>query len=72
MRNARIVIALMLLAIPAISQTYDPKLFGGMHWRNIGPFAADVFWLWRGFPAIRRHTISAPLRAGCGNQATAG
>src|SRR5689334_9348977 len=37
MRNARVVIALMLLAIPAISQTYDPKLFGGMHWRNIGP-----------------------------------
>ena len=38
MRNARVVIALVLFAIPAFSQTYDPKLFGAMHWRNIGPF----------------------------------
>src|SRR5499425_2710325 len=38
MRNARVVIALILFAIPATSQTYDQKLFGAMHWRNIGPF----------------------------------
>jgi photosystem II stability/assembly factor-like uncharacterized protein len=38
MRNARVVIALVLFAIPTISQTYDPKLFAGMHWRNVGPF----------------------------------
>jgi len=29
---------LLLTALPLAAQTYDPKLFGNMHWRNIGPF----------------------------------
>src|SRR5215472_1571975 len=29
---------LVLASIPLAAQTYDQKLFGNMHWRNIGPF----------------------------------
>jgi len=28
----------VLIALALNAQTYDQKLFGGMHWRNIGPF----------------------------------
>lgn len=29
---------LVLASIPLAAQSYDQKLFGNMHWRNIGPF----------------------------------
>src|SRR5947209_13361175 len=38
MRKLLLVLALLLSAISLTSQTYDQKLFGAMHWRNIGPF----------------------------------
>ncbi|MBV9624879.1 MAG: glycosyl hydrolase [Acidobacteria bacterium] len=28
----------LLAAVPLAAQSYDQKLFAGMHWRNIGPF----------------------------------
>jgi photosystem II stability/assembly factor-like uncharacterized protein len=37
MRN-RCLIIVLLAVFPLAAQTYDQKLFGGMHWRNIGPF----------------------------------
>jgi len=38
MRKLLLVLALLLSAISLTAQTYDQKLFGAMHWRNIGPF----------------------------------
>ena len=37
MQRYRFVLVL-LAAFPLAAQTYDQKLFAGMHWRNIGPF----------------------------------
>jgi len=38
MRRVCLVLLFSLTAIALNAQTYDQKLFGGMHWRNIGPF----------------------------------
>src|SRR5436190_5267877 len=38
MRKLFVVVAFMVLPISLGAQTYDQKLFGAMHWRNIGPF----------------------------------
>jgi len=38
MRKLCVVFALALSTLSLSAQTYDQKLFGGMHWRNIGPF----------------------------------
>ena len=38
MRKLLLVLAVLLSAISLNAQTYDQKLFGAMHWRNIGPF----------------------------------
>jgi photosystem II stability/assembly factor-like uncharacterized protein len=38
MRKLCVVLALALSTLSLSAQTYDQKLFGGMHWRNIGPF----------------------------------
>ena len=33
-------LALLVLAIGAAAQQYDPSLYNGLHWRMIGPFRA--------------------------------
>jgi photosystem II stability/assembly factor-like uncharacterized protein len=38
MRRLRFILGLMLLPLPLLAQSYDQKLFGAIHWRNIGPF----------------------------------
>lgn len=38
MRRLCVVVTLMLSTLSLAAQTYDQKLFGAMHWRNIGPF----------------------------------
>ena len=38
MRRVCLLLLFSLTAIALTAQTYDQKLFGGMHWRNIGPF----------------------------------
>jgi photosystem II stability/assembly factor-like uncharacterized protein len=38
MRRVCLLLLFSLTALALTSQTYDQKLFGGMHWRNIGPF----------------------------------
>jgi photosystem II stability/assembly factor-like uncharacterized protein len=38
MRRTFFVLLFVLIALALNAQTYDQKLFGGMHWRNIGPF----------------------------------
>ncbi len=38
MRKGGLILFLSLTALTLSAQTYDQKLFGGMHWRNIGPF----------------------------------
>ena len=38
MRRVCLVVLFVLIALALNAQTYDQKLFGGMHWRNIGPF----------------------------------
>src|SRR5215469_10456710 len=38
MRKGFVLLALVLVPAVLLAQTYDQKLFGAMHWRNIGPF----------------------------------
>jgi photosystem II stability/assembly factor-like uncharacterized protein len=38
MRKLCLAVAFLLATLPLAGQTYDQKLFGAMHWRNIGPF----------------------------------
>src|SRR6266516_6070226 len=38
MRRVCLLLLFSLTAIALTAQTYDQKLFGGMHWRTIGPF----------------------------------
>src|SRR5437016_5179618 len=38
MRRVCLILLFSLMTIAVTAQTYDQKLFGGMHWRNIGPF----------------------------------
>ena len=38
MRRVCLILLFSLTTIALNAQTYDQKLFGGMHWRNIGPF----------------------------------
>ncbi len=38
MRRVCLIVLFVLIALALNAQTYDQKLFGGMHWRNIGPF----------------------------------
>ena len=38
MRRVCLILLFSLTTIALGAQTYDQKLFGGMHWRNIGPF----------------------------------
>src|SRR5438874_2424797 len=38
MRRVCLILLFSLTTITLTAQTYDQKLFGGMHWRNIGPF----------------------------------
>ncbi len=38
MRRVCLILLFSLTTIALTAQTYDQKLFGGMHWRNIGPF----------------------------------
>ena len=38
MRRVCLLLLFSLTAFALTAQTYDQKLFGGMHWRNIGPF----------------------------------
>src|SRR6266513_5431164 len=38
MRRVCLVLLFSLTTIAVTAQTYNQRLFGGMHWRNIGPF----------------------------------
>ncbi len=38
MRRVCLILLFSLTTIALVAQSYDQKLFGGMHWRNIGPF----------------------------------
>ena len=35
-----VIFAMISIASPAIAQQYDPSLYSGMQWRQIGPFRA--------------------------------
>ena len=35
-----LVFAIVSIAYPAVAQQYDPSLYSGMQWRQIGPFRA--------------------------------
>jgi photosystem II stability/assembly factor-like uncharacterized protein len=38
MRKLCLSVAFLLVTLSLAGQTYDQKLFGAMHWRNVGPF----------------------------------
>ena len=38
MRKLCFVLAFVFLTLSLTAQIYDQKLFGAMHWRNVGPF----------------------------------